>query len=65
MLITGKTIIDKLCQRLIDTGTRCHDANIVNLLRELDEKEVNQLFMLGDVCEWHNERINHMPEDKQ
>ena len=58
MKVTGKDIIDRIAQRLRYEDVLCYDSAIVNKLRSLTSKEVAQLFALGDVIQWHNDKIN-------
>ncbi len=57
MKITGKDIIDAITKRLEEDDILCYDSAIVNELRELNWGETLELFTLGDVASWHNERI--------
>ncbi len=55
--VNGKALVDILCNRLVDLNRLATDGNIVNLLRGMSCVELNQAVSLGDVTEWHNERI--------
>ena len=57
MEMSGEQLIATLCRRLNETGRQPTDAAIVNLLRSLSHHEVAQATDLGDVIEWHNDRI--------
>ena len=55
--VNGETLINILCNRLLDLNRLATDGNIVNLLRGMTITELRQAVDLGDVTEWHNERI--------
>ena len=54
----GEQIIQAIVRRLNDEDVRCYDSNIVNELRTLDEYEINQLVIFGDIDKWVSERKN-------
>lgn len=58
MKMTGADIIDKIATRLDEQDIRCYDTNIIACLRNLTAAELAQLVNLGDVIQWHNDRIN-------
>ena len=55
--VDGQKLIDILCNRLLDLNQLVTAGNIVNLLQSMSITELNQAVTLGDVTEWHNERI--------
>ena len=55
--VDGKVLVDILCNRLVDLNRLATDGNIVSLLRGMSRVELNQAVSLGDVTEWHNNRI--------
>ena len=59
MKMMGRDIIDRIVGRIIDKGDRPYDSVIVRYLRELDHKQTLELFTLGDVSQWRNEKIQN------
>jgi len=60
MDITGEDIIERIAERLDDEGVRCYDEKILGKLRSLNSYELSQLFELGDVVRWRNDRVNRV-----
>ncbi len=56
--MTGKELSEKLCERLDDLNVLPYDHNLYKLLKSLTKAELSQLVNLGDVVEWHNDRID-------
>ncbi len=61
--MTGRDIVDRLVDRLIERHDPCFDHNIVYLLKSLTAEEVLQLWSLGDIVQWHNERTGGLASD--
>ena len=59
MNVDGQYIIAKLADRLDYCGLLKTDSEIINLLRRLDKYEIMQLTSLGDIAEWHNDKLTH------
>ena len=55
--INGRKFIEIICQRLEDEGQLLFDSNIVMKINTLSDREINQIISLGDVVNWHNDRI--------
>ena len=62
--VDGKVLVDILCNRLTDMNRLATDGNIVQLLQSMSRVELNQAVSLGDVAEWHNERVKKGKEEK-
>jgi hypothetical protein len=56
--VDGTYIIKKISERLKFENILCYDSNIINKLRSLTKFEIQQLCNLGDICKWHNDKIN-------
>lgn len=59
MSITGEELIARIAQRLDEEDIRCYDSAIVTRIKYLTSSELNQLVSLGDVIQWHNDRVNN------
>ena len=59
MKMTGEDIINRIVARLDFEDVRCYDSAIVNKLRSLTAEEIQQLFSLGNVIKWHNDKSKH------
>ncbi len=57
MKYTGADIIARIAERLEFENVRCHDSDIVSKLGSLTAAEIQQLFGLGNVSKWHNDKI--------
>jgi len=55
--LNGKELIEALSKRLKFQEKELYDANILTLLRSLNEYEVNELVTFGDCEKWIRERI--------
>ena len=62
MNIDGQYIIAKLADRLDFCGLLKTDSEIIYLLRKLDKYEVMQLFSVGDIDKWHNDKLTRSPK---
>jgi hypothetical protein len=56
--LNGKELIEALSKRLKFEAKELCDANILTLLRSLNEYEVNELVTFGDCEKWISERID-------
>ena len=54
----GEGFIEVICQRLREENILLYDSNIMQKIRTLTNGELNQIVSLGDVINWHNDRIN-------
>ena len=54
--MTGKELIEKVCERLRDEDIRLYDSNIKNKIESLTAMELNQLVSLGDIDSWVRDR---------
>lgn len=58
MEVTGKMFIDAIVKRLADKNVRCYDSAIVQRLSSLSAPQLMQLVSVGDIQQWHNDRID-------
>ncbi len=56
--MNGNELSEKLLERLDDLKVLPYDHNLYKLLTSLTKAELSQLVNLGDVTEWHNDRID-------
>ena len=61
--VDGKALVNILCNRLTHMNRLATDGNIVSLLRNMSRVELNQAVNLGDVTEWHNDRVKKEMEE--
>lgn len=56
MKMTGRDIIERIANRINDKGEMAYDSTILRYLRNLNHKQTLELFTLGDVAKWRNEK---------
>jgi len=54
---SGEEFIKAICYRLDFLGKELRDHNIIYLIRQMDNRELNQLISLGYVSKWNNQEI--------
>lgn len=56
MKMTGKNLIDKICQRLKEENILLYDSAIKQKIESLTATQLSELVNLGDVTSWVRDR---------